>query len=193
MKATKSDIITLPNNHLRKPSKKVGLITTEIKDAIQKMIDATIDWEQHRKHEAGVALASIQIDIPLKIVIIRKDFENTSKPEFNVYINPTIVKYEGEVKEDFEGCLSIKDIYGKVPRHTKVRVKALTPEGKEIKLVAEGFLARVFQHEVDHTKGKVFIDLIEDNPDAFYKLDRDGKLHELDYEKDVKNNTDLWR
>jgi len=156
------------------------------------MIDATIDWEKHRKHEAGVALAAIQIDVPLKIIIIRKDFKNTSKPDFNVYINPTIVKYEGEIKEDFEGCLSIKDIYGKIPRHTKVRIKALTPEGKQIKLTAEGFLARIFQHEIDHTKGKMFIDLIEDNPEAFYKLDNEGKLHELDYEKDIKNNHDLW-
>lgn len=93
---------------------------------------------------------------------------------------------------DFEGCLSVPNIYGKVPRHTKVRVKALDLEGREFRISAEDFLARIFQHEIDHTKGMVFIDHIKDDPEAFYRLDDKGKLLKLDYEKDIKDRSGLW-
>lgn len=192
MTATKNDIITLPNEHLRSKSKKVGFIDDETKKIIKNMAEATLDWEDSREHEVGVALAGIQIDIPLKIVIIRSDFDNKKDRTFNVFINPEITKYEGEIEEDYEGCLSIRDIYGKVPRHTKVRIKALNLEGKEVRIKAEGFLARVFQHEIDHTNGTVFIDHIRNEESAFYKLDEDGKLKALNYEEDIRNNSILW-
>ena len=96
------------------------------------------------------------------------------------------------VVADYEGCLSIKNVYGLVPRHSKVRVKALDLNGEEIRLTAEGFLARVFQHEIDHTNGIVFIDHIKDDPQAFFVLTDEGKLEPKDYEQDIKNNTDLW-
>ncbi|HVI60868.1 MAG TPA: peptide deformylase, partial [Candidatus Saccharimonadales bacterium] len=111
---------------------------------------------------------------------------------FTVFINPEITKRAGQVVADFEGCLSVPNVYGKVPRHTKVRVKALDLDGREFRASAEGFLARIFQHEIDHTTGVVFIDHIRDNPEAFYHLAKDGSLELLDYEKDIKNNADLW-
>lgn len=74
----------------------------------------------------------------------------------------------------------------------KVRISALDKNGREIRVTAEGFLARVFQHEIDHTNGIVFIDHIKDKPEAFFKLSDDGKLEKLDYEKDVRDNKDLW-
>jgi peptide deformylase len=95
--------------------------------------------------------------------------------------------------EDFEGCLSIKNIYGRVPRYDKVKVKALDLSGKELRLSAEGFLARVLQHEIDHTKGTVFIDHIKDKVEAFFELKDDGSLEPLDYEKQIKNNKTLWQ
>lgn len=186
------DIIVLPNKHLRQRSRKIGFITPQIKQLAQDMQDATLDWEDHRNHELGVALAAIQIDKPLRMVVIRNDFDNKKDRNFNVFINPEITKYEGEIEEDFEGCLSVPDVYGKVPRYTKVRVRALGPDGKQIRLTAEGFLARVFQHEIDHTNGVVFIDHIKDKPKAFFRLKEDGKLEPLDYEKAVKNNKKLW-
>jgi peptide deformylase len=189
---TKDDIIALPNKHLRERSQKVGLITPEIRALVSDMEAATLDWEDSRKHEVGVALAAIQIDQKLRVVVVRNNFDDKSDRTFHVFINPKISKFEGEVVEDFEGCLSVKDIYGRVPRHSKVRVSALNLEGKEIRVTAEGFLARVFQHEIDHTNGTVFIDHIKDIPEAFFKLDSDGKLEKLDYDKDVKNNSDLW-
>jgi peptide deformylase len=192
MTTPKDSIITLPNKHLREPSRKVGLVTDEIREIIAQMEAATLDWEDSREHEVGVALAAVQIDKNYRIVVVRSNFDDKEDRSFQIFINPEITKYEGEQAEDFEGCLSIKDIYGKVKRYSKVRVKAQDINGREFRISATGFLARVFQHEVDHTKGMVFIDHIKDDPEAFYKLNADGKLEALDYDKDVKDNHLLW-
>jgi peptide deformylase len=188
----KEDIISLPNPHLRQRSQKVGVVSDEIIQLVEDMKLATLDWEDNRKHEVGVALAAVQVDKLLRIVVVRNDFDNKKDRTFQVFINPEIVKLEGKIIEDYEGCLSIKDIYGKVPRHEKVRVKAIGENGQQVRVTAEGFLARVFQHEIDHTNGKVFIDHIKDVPSAFFRLDGEGHLVELDYEKDVRNNSLLW-
>jgi len=185
-------LITLPNPHLREPSKKVGFINEDVLKLIRHMEDITLEWEASREHEVGVALAAIQIDVPMRVVVVRNNFDNKEDKTFRAFINPSITKYEGEVVEDFEGCLSVKDIYGKVPRYSKVRIKALDLTGKEVRFSAEGFLARVFQHEIDHTNGKVFLDHIKDLPLAFCTLNEEGNLQQLDYEKDIKNNKTLW-
>jgi peptide deformylase len=188
---TKQQIISLPNSHLRQKSKKVAVIDEQLKKIIEDMKSATLDWEAVREHEVGVALAAIQIDKPYRIVIIRNNFDDKSDQSFSVFINPEVMKLEGEIEDDFEGCLSVKDIYGKVPRHTKVRIRAKDESGRTVRVKAEGFLARVFQHEVDHTNGKVFVDYIKDKPEAFYKLTADGKLENLAYEDLQK--TDILR
>lgn len=188
----KEDIITLPHPSLRQRSQKVGLITPEIKKIVHDMEAATLDWEASRSHEVGVALAAVQVNLLYRVVVVRNDFNNKDDRSFAVFINPQITKYEGTIEEDFEGCLSIRDVYGKVPRHTKVRIKALNLEGKEVRVTAEGFLARIFQHEIDHTNGVVFIDHIKDEPKAFYRLTDNGHLKQLDYDKDIKDNKILW-
>lgn len=188
----KEKIITLPNQHLRTRSKKVGVIDGNIKSIVEEMKAATLDWEDSRDHEVGVALAGVQIDKLLRIVIIREDTEHKENRNFIIFINPEITKYEGELIDDFEGCLSIKDVYGRVPRYSKVRVKAKNLEGREFRVTAEGFLARIFQHEIDHTNGIVFIDHIKDDSDAFYRLQDNGELKPLDYSKDIKDNKTLW-
>ena len=189
---TKEDIITLPNPHLRQKSERIHVINQEVLDQVAKMTDAALDWEKSRPHEVSAALAAVQVDILKRLVIIRNDFDDKTNDEFIALINPEIVKYEGEIVEDFEGCLSVNHIYGKVPRYSKVRVKALALNGQEIKLKAEGFLARVLQHEIDHTNGIVFIDHIKDNPTAFYKLDKNGELIPINYEKEIQENSILW-
>lgn len=188
----KKELITLPNPHLRTRSQKVGFINDDIHELITAMEAATLDWEATREHEVGVALAAVQIDNLLRVVVIRNDFDDKSNKTFQVFINPEITKYEGDIVYDYEGCLSIKNVYGKVPRHQKVRVKALDSSGKEFRVTAEGFLARVFQHEIDHTNGIVFIDHIKDDSEAFYTLEEDGKLSPKDYTKEIENNGELW-
>lgn len=188
----KEHIITLPHSHLRQRSKKVGLITDDIKQLVSDMESATLDWEDSRAHEVGVALAAVQIDSLLRVVVVRNNFDDKTDRSFQVFINPEITKYEGKQIEDFEGCLSVKDIYGRVARSERVRVKALDLDGQTIRLTAEGFLARVFQHEIDHTNGVVFIDHIKEDSEAFFKLNDEGHLEPLNYTKDVAQNSSLW-
>jgi peptide deformylase len=183
MPATKDDIIVLPNKHLRRKSRRVAVVSDEARQIIKDMIDATMDWEATREHEVGVALAAVQIDKSSKIIIVREDFENKENKNFRVFINPEIIKLEGSLKEDYEGCLSVTDIYGKVPRYDKVRIRAMDEAGRVVRVKAEGFLARVFQHEIDHINGKVFVDHLKDKPDAFYKLTDEGKLEPIGYEQ----------
>lgn len=192
MGKSRNDIITLPDEHLRRRSLKVGVVTDEIKRLIDDMKAATLDWEDSRKHEVGVALAAIQIDQPLRIVVVRNNFDDKADRTFHAFINPKITKFEGGITEDYEGCLSVRDIYGKVPRYEKVRLSAMDEQGRQVRLTAEGFLARVFQHEIDHNNGIMFVDHIKDKPDAFYRLSDDGHLERLDYEKDVKKSHLLW-
>jgi peptide deformylase len=190
MAATKTSIITLPNPHLRDKSARVHVITDGLKKLIKDMESATLDWEDSRPHELGVALAAVQIDSMERVVIVRNDFENKDDRSFFALINPEIIKVEGTPEYDHEGCLSVRDIYGLVPRYPKVRVKALDMHGHEIRVKAEGFLARVLQHEIDHTNGVVFVDHIKED-DAFFKLDEEGKLIKLDHEKILASSI-LW-
>ncbi len=192
MTTPKDSIITLPNPHLRERSQKIGLVTDEVKQLVADMEAATLDWEDSREHEVGVALAAVQIDKMYRVVVVRSNFDDKNDRSFQIFINPEITKYEGEQIEDFEGCLSIKDVYGKVKRYSKVRVKAIDIDGREFRHTSEGFLARIFQHEIDHTKGIVFIDHIKDQPQAFFKLNDKGTLEPLDYDRDVKDNSLLW-
>ncbi len=189
---TKDNIIALPNPHLREKSSRVHVITDQTRQLIADMTQAALDWEDSRPHEISAALAAVQVDRLERVVIVRSDFDDKKLREFTALINPEIVKYEGEVEADFEGCLSVKHIYGKVPRHNKIRLKALDANGNEIRLKAEGFLARVLQHEIDHTKGTVFIDHIKGQKDAFYTLDQKGELQALNYDVDIAKNSILW-
>jgi peptide deformylase len=188
----KESIITLPHPHLRQKSQKVHVITDEVVKLVDNMTSASLDWEDSRPHEISAALAAVQIDQLERVVIVRSDFEDKAARDFIALINPEITKYEGEIMEDYEGCLSVHNIYGKVPRNSKIRIKALDLKGNEVRFKAEGFLARVIQHEIDHTNGILFIDHIQDKKDAFFTLDEKGELQPLDYDSHIKNNRILW-
>lgn len=192
MTATKESIITLPHAHLRQRSKKVGVITDDIRKLINDMESAVIDWDKSRDHEVTVALAAVQIDNLLRVVIVRDDFDHGTPAKYTPLINPEIIKYEGKIMHDYEGCLSIKSIYGYVPRYDKIRVKALDMEGKVTRFSATGFLSRVIQHEIDHTNGKLFVDHIKDQEDAFFELTSKGNLEPLDFKKDIAGSKILW-
>jgi peptide deformylase len=189
---TKDDIISLPNPHLRQKSQRVGVITDKIRNLVAEMEAATISWDTSRDHEVGVALAAVQIDRLYKVVVVRNNYDDKNDHSFTAFINPEITKFDGEILEDYEGCLSVPSVYGKVKRYSKVKVKAIDLDGKTFRVTAEGFLARIFQHEIDHTNGIVFIDHIKDDPEAFYRLDEDGKLQQLDYETEIKNSKVYW-
>lgn len=188
----KEAIITLPNAHLREKSARVHVVTNDTLKLIENMTSASLDWEDSRPHEISAALAAVQIDALERVVIVRSDFDNKNARDFTALINPEIVKAEGQIVYDYEGCLSVNKVYGKIPRHSKVRIKALDIHGNEVRFKAEGFLARVLQHEIDHTNGIMFIDHIRDKKDAFYTLDEKGELQPLDYEQHIHENHILW-
>lgn len=185
---THKNIITLPNDHLRQRSRRITQIDADTHQIISDMIAATLDWEAHRPNEVAVALAAVQIDKPVRIVIIRADFDDKENKNFQVLINPEITKYEGEIITDYEGCLSVKDVYGKVPRYSKIRGRAIDINGNQIKIKStDPFLSRVLQHEVDHTNGICFVDHIAHNQDAFSVLTKLGDLVACPYSKVINS------
>ena len=185
---THKNIITLPNDHLRQRSRRITQIDADTHQIVSDMIAATLDWEAHRPNEVAVALAAVQIDKLVRIVIIRADFDNKENKNFQVLINPEITKYEGEIITDYEGCLSVKDVYGKVPRYSKVRGRAIDINGNRIKIKStDPFLSRVLQHEVDHTNGICFVDHIAHDQDAFSVLTKSGDLVACPYSKVINS------
>lgn len=194
-KYTKNDIITLPNPHLRERSTRIREISDETLQLIDDMLSATLDWEESRPHEVAVALAAVQIDRLERVIIVREDFDDKSNKNFTVLINPEIIKGEGEMVAEQEGCLSVKDVYGLVPRWSKIRVKAIDINGREVRIKSPNpFIARILQHEIDHTNGICFVDHIADQKDAFFILTEDGDLEPYSYDKVVKSGilADDW-
>ena len=123
--------------------------------AVQKFIDDMIEtmYEYH-----GVGLAAPQVHEGLRLFVAMLDDEPGEESEALVVINPEITANSAVVEEGWEGCLSIPDIRGMVPRHTDVTVKALDRNGKAVELRLRGFPARVAQHETDHLDGVLFFD-----------------------------------
>ena len=185
------DIITLPDPTLRTKSEKIHVVTEDVRRIIDRMKAASLDWEKNHPHEISAAMAAPQIGELVRIIIVR-DGEDKEDQSFTALINPEVVKLEGDIAEDYEGCLSVPGVYGVVPRNTKARIKALTEDGHEVRLKATDSLARILQHEIDHLNGVLFIDYIKDKENAFFELNDEGELVPLDYEKDIKTNSILW-
>ena len=192
---TKKDIpsiVTTPDPRLRQKSEKVHQIDDETKRIIDEMIASSLAWEEEHEFELSAAMAAPQLGYNKRIIVVREDMSNKDNANFVPLINPVVIKTEGKIIEDYEGCLSVPSVYGKVGRPYKARIKAVTENGEEVRLKATGFLARTLLHEIDHLDGILFIDHIKDQTDAFYKLNDKGDLEPLDYDKYIKNNKDLF-
>ena len=122
---------------------------------LQKFFDDMIQtmYEYH-----GVGLAGPQVHESLRVFVAMLDEEPDEKSEATVVINPEIVTNGSALEDGWEGCLSIPDIRGMVPRHTDITVKALDRTGRSVELRLTGFPARVAQHETDHLDGVLFLD-----------------------------------
>lgn len=186
------EIITTPDPRLRQKAKKVSSITDETHDIIAKMIQSSLDWENDHPHEISTAMAAPQMAVGQRIIIVRDDLDDKANASFTALINPQIIKTDGKVVEDYEGCLSVPFLYGLVPRPEKVRIKAQLEDGTEVRVKADGTLARILQHEIDHLDGILFIDHIKDNKEAFFELDDNGDLIPVDYDTRIKDNKDLF-
>lgn len=172
---SKSLIITLPNPKLRQPSQKISSIDKQTRKLAENMVEAAKAWEQKRPFESGVAMAAIQLGKPVQLIVVR---EFTDKKQNNLsytaYVNPKIIRLEGDIQSEPEGCLSVPDVYALVPRYSKIKIKALDLDGREVRIKAEGFMARILQHEIDHISGKLFIDRVKEL--KFFKIGKDGEL-----------------
>ena len=185
-------IITTPDPRLREKSKKVSKIDDEIIDIINDMRKLSLDWEKEHPYELSAAMAAPQMGVNKRIIIIRDDMSDKDNASFTALINPEVIKTEGKIKTDYEGCLSVPSIYGMVPRASKVKVKAKLEDGTEVRIKAADELARTLLHEIDHLDGVLFIDHIKDKEDAFYEMDNSGDLKPVDYNKKIKNNKKLF-
>jgi peptide deformylase len=122
---------------------------------VQKLIDDMIDT-MHEYH--GVGLAGPQVHEGLRIFVALLDDEPDSKSPAAIVINPEIIPNAQATEEGWEGCLSIPDIRGMVPRYTDITMKAVDREGRNVALTLRNFAARVAQHETDHLDGVLFFD-----------------------------------
>lgn len=153
-------IITPENPTLRRKAHAVKNFTDP---ALQKLID---DMVETMREAPGVGLAAPQVAVSQRLVVIEyapgsEDLpEDAEPPEPKLYIllNPEITAKSEEMVTGAEGCLSIPGYAGNVLRHKAVTVKAFNRKGRPIKIKAEGWLARIFQHEIDHLDGVLFID-----------------------------------
>ena len=190
----KSEIITLPHPALRQPSQKVGLINQKIQSLVQKMTEQAILWEKSRDNETSVGLAAIQINQPLKVVIIRETLETGREPAFQTFINPKITKYSGPKTIKLEGCLSVPNYYANVERYEEIKIAALDLNGNPFKFKANGFLARIIQHELDHLKGITTVDRVAEDTNekgekfSFCRLNESGDFEIVPVEQVAATN-----
>lgn len=130
---------------------------------IQKLID---DMIETIKEYDGVGLAAVQVHEPIQLAVLEvaenPRYPNKPKVPLSVLINPNVTPLTDEMEEDWEGCLSIPELRGRVPRYKTIQVQALDRDGKPLEFTASGFHARVIQHEWDHLNGKVFLDRMRD-------------------------------
>ena len=153
------------------------LTKSELRDRLmQKLIDDMIDT-MHEYH--GVGLAAPQVHEGLRLFVALLDEEPGPKSEATVIVNPEIIP-SGAVKEEgWEGCLSIPDIRGMVPRFTDITVSALDRSGKAVELSLKNFPARVAQHEADHLDGVLFFDRMTSMQSLTF-LDEYSRFHAKD-------------
>jgi len=146
------DILTYPDKFLNEPTKPLENIDGQVQQMIDKMADTMYE-------APGIGLAAIQVgwDKSLLIYDIAPRDEDRS---LQVLINPKVVTKEGEILSENEGCLSVPDFRADVKRAANVTVEANDREGNPIRMDAEGLLAIVLQHEIDHLEGTLFLEHI---------------------------------
>ena len=146
----KLNILRYPDPRLHTVAKPVAEVDARIRQLVDDMLETMYAAE-------GVGLAASQIDVHERVVVMDTS-EERDQPL--VLINPEIVETSAEFTEGEVGCLSVPQIYDKVPRHSRVTVRALNREGQSYEFKAEGLLAVCVQHELDHLMGKVFVEYL---------------------------------
>lgn len=146
-------IVTVPAPVLRRKARKV----TEFGPELQNLVD---DMVETMREAPGVGLAAPQVDSPLRVIVVEFGDEEDESVPLKLYtvINPEIVRSSEEMETGPEGCLSIPGFQGEVERMSEIVVKGQNRYGRPVRIKAGGWLARIFQHEIDHLDGVLFTD-----------------------------------
>ncbi len=169
---------------LRARARKISRMDEETMQLARDMVETVVG--------VGVGLAAPQVGVPLRLIVvdIPPDSLEEDDPGFQMALyNPRIVRRRGGKEVEEEGCLSLRNMYGPVERDLSVVVRAYDMQDQEIQITADGFLARVLQHEIDHLEGVMFTDHME-NPDAQlrYVPPRDPNAPDNDEDAETADN-----
>lgn len=169
------EIIGTDNPILRRKGKKIQKVTSQIQQLIDDMIETM-------RAAPGLGLAAPQVAQSLRLFVaeLPQDPELPGSGKLYVVLNPEYLYKSEERVTGVEGCLSVPGWAGEVERHHKVVIKGLDRHGRKIRLEAEGWLARVFQHEIDHLDGVLFTDHIQDRA-KIWRVE-EGKEEEAEVE-----------
>jgi peptide deformylase len=158
---TKLEVLTYPNKFLQQPTKPVE----NIDEVIERLV---ADMAETMYEAPGVGLAAIQVGSDKQVLVYdEKPAENDHR--YGVIINPKVVETEGQIISENEGCLSVPDFRSDVKRAARIIVEGVDRDGKSLRVEADGFLAIVLQHEIDHLNGTLFIDRISALKRELYK------------------------
>ena len=146
-----------PDPILREKARKIKTFDANLRKLASDMFET-----MHTHNGVGLAAPQIGLSIRLLVAELEPDTREGERGFKVALCNPEIVKSSDEMVSDFEGCLSMPGWIGEVPRHVSITVKAQTPEGKELRIRASDYYARVLQHEIDHLNGVLFTDRIVD-------------------------------
>jgi peptide deformylase len=147
------EIITVPDKILRGKARKVTSYGAELQSLIDDMVETM-------RAAPGVGLAAPQVKVPWRVIVVEynESEDEEAPPKLHVVVNPKITRFSAESEIGTEGCLSIPGIVGDVERPQNVTIKGFSRRGQPLKIKASGWLARIFQHEVDHLNGVLFVD-----------------------------------
>ena len=145
------EIVKYGSKVLRRVADPVERIDGEVKGLVQDLFDSLEEAE-------GVGLAAPQIGVSKRVIVVDVSAQEGDRPPLGL-INPRIVNSSGMAIAE-EGCLSIPELYGDVSRYTSIEVESTDVNGETYRFEAEGFYARVLQHEIDHLDGKLFVDYL---------------------------------
>ena len=147
------EIVTVPNPVLRRKARKV----TDFGPDLQALIDDMVDT---MREAPGVGLAAPQVDSPLQVIVVEFGQEDNEEapPKLYTLVNPEIVRSSPEMVVGTEGCLSVPGFIGEVERVEQITMKGQNRRGQHVRIKAGGWLARIFQHEIDHLNGVLFTD-----------------------------------
>ena len=151
------NIVTFPDKVLRADTQKISDFDHELSTLVDNMVETM-------RVAPGVGLAAPQVGVSKKLVVVEfgSELDESFPKQLYVLVNPEITERSEETVRGIEGCLSVPDLVGTVDRARVVTVKAQDQHGKPLKIRAEGWLARIFQHEIDHINGILYTDRTND-------------------------------